>query len=388
MREKLVALLRRAACSLCSAAPPAVNMMHLLHRSRSAFLRQAPQGANIVVGVGCADREYFDWFEACYGPVTEHIGIELYAPRPKQLPSYAKWIAASAARMDGIPSGACDLMFCGQNIEHLWPDEIASFLLEAWRTVRPGGYLLVDSPNRPITAALNWVMGQHTIEFSVAEARELISLAGFDIVGVNGIWLCRDARTGRLLHFDANVPDPDWSVTERLISAVPDPSNSFIWWLVATRSHRAPNVERLNARVSEIFDVAWPERLHQFRTEIGAHHHRADGDWYVCDAGAKGLLLYGPFTPLKAGRYRVTFCVRTTDARSNNADIARCEVVTFPTDPPLASRECRKSDLERGPDIKLDFELTRTTFEIQFRCISYGKASLECKRSVELTPIA
>jgi SAM-dependent methyltransferase len=143
--------------------------------------------------------------------------------------------------MSGVADGSCDLVFSGQNLEHLWPEEVIGFLLESWRVLRPGGALIVDSPNRDLTRPLNWSHPEHTVEITVAEAQQLTTLAGFDVNNVRGVWLCRDPGSGRLLSFDPVHEDIDWSIPERLIAARDDPENAFIWWLEASRAKRPPN---------------------------------------------------------------------------------------------------------------------------------------------------
>ena len=75
--------------------------------------------------------------------------------------------------MSEVGNASCDLVFSGQNLEHLWPDEVSGFLLEAARVLRPGGHLVVDSPNRLLTAPLNWSHPEHTIELTLAEVAKM-----------------------------------------------------------------------------------------------------------------------------------------------------------------------------------------------------------------------
>ena len=137
-------------------------------------------------------------------------------------------------------------MFSGQNLEHLWPEEVSGFLLgirEGSEGRRASGR---DSPNRLLTAPLNWSHPEHTIELTLAEVTALMRLAGFDVTATYGIWLCRDARTGAVLPFDPNQPTQGWSITERLIVARDRPDDSFIWWVegCATSRRRTPQPRR------------------------------------------------------------------------------------------------------------------------------------------------
>ena len=122
----------------------------------TAFLRTMPPNARRLLSAGCAGRWYFDWVAQSYGPVEEHLGIEYYVEAPPDLPANVTWIRNTVGDMSAVADQSCDLVFSGQNLEHLWPEEVAGFLLEAARTLRPGGHLVMDSPNRDPTAPLVW----------------------------------------------------------------------------------------------------------------------------------------------------------------------------------------------------------------------------------------
>jgi len=72
--------------------------------------------------------------------------------------------------MSGVRDRTCDLVFLGQNLEHLWPEEVAGFLAEAARVTKLGGHLVVDSPNRLLPKPLNWSHPEHTVELATDEA--------------------------------------------------------------------------------------------------------------------------------------------------------------------------------------------------------------------------
>jgi len=101
--------------------------------------------------------------------------------------------------MKSVADGSVDFVFSGQNIEHLWPTEVSGFLLEAHRVLRAGGILVVDSPNRKVTARTRDAHPEHVIEFTVDEARGLMIAAGFDVIAVKGLWLCDNPATGERL---------------------------------------------------------------------------------------------------------------------------------------------------------------------------------------------
>ena len=157
------------------------------------------------MSAGASGAWYFDWVEASYGRVTRHIGVEAFSPEPEDLPAHVEWLAADIAGPGGIPAVAdhsVDLLFSGQNVEHLWPSQMVAFFVEANRVLADGGLLVVDSPNRAITAAYGWSMGEHTVETTPSEAAELLSAAGFRVASMKGVWLCRAG--GELLPIEAD----------------------------------------------------------------------------------------------------------------------------------------------------------------------------------------
>ena len=287
MNAKLDLVLQRASeaapappVAVQAALPPPIDPSMLLHQARTALVREMPPHAQRLLSAGCAGRWYFDWIEQAYGHVPEHIGIEFYSPRPDSLPDNVTWIANTASDMVAVTDGSCDLVFSGQNMEHLWADEVAGFLVEAARVLKPGGHLVVDSPNRELTQPLNWSHPEHTIELTVPEVRRLLELAGFDVTKQVGIWLCRDPKTGRILNFNPNDTDAEWSMVERLVTAREEPTHAFLWWLEASRSSRPADREAIDALLAEAYRHAWPERIR--RTVVPAGRlveTRADGEW-------------------------------------------------------------------------------------------------------------
>lgn len=358
---------------------PAYELYLMLHHARSALMREMPPNAGRLVSAGCSGRWYFDWIEQTYGYVPQHLGIEYYSLKPDSLPDNVTWIANTAGNMEAVADRSCDLLISGQNIEHLWPEEIADFLIESARVLRIGGTLCVDSPNRVMTELLGWSHPEHTIELTVPEMQCLLNLAGFEVTKEAGIWLCRDPKNGRVLPIDPNTPDPEWSVTERIFSAANKPEHSFIWWMEGRRTERKPDREALRKFISNIYAVAWPERIQrlvvpqEFKTE-----QRADGEWIIVPPKHDGLVFYGPNMPLRAGHHRIAFEFEPDPAAT--AAFARCDVVVGPEARVLNQSEV----LPNQTHITFEIEIPELTFGAQFRCISIGRSGFAVRRHVTL----
>jgi hypothetical protein len=362
-----------------SPAPP-IDHNLLLHQARAARLRAMPPGARDLLSVGCAGTWYFDWVRGCYGAVPRHVGLEAYVPRPVDLPPEADWIANTAGDMSGVPDASIDLVFAGQTVEHLWPDELAGFLAESARVLRPGGHLVIDSPNRDLTAPLNYSHGEHTVELTPPEAVRLVGMAGFTVTRLAGIWLTRDPRSLRVLPFDANRLDAEWSVPERLVAAEALPEHSFIWWLEARRDElpangAGPDRAAIARAAQDIFDAAWPERIE--RLIPYADRRVADG-WVHAAAGEPGFVVYGPYMPLRPGRYRVRLDLAWHGDGTEPAAVAD---VAVGEDARLIAR----AELRPGQDsCTMEFEIPALEFAGQFRVTSLGGPAFAVRRGVGL----
>jgi SAM-dependent methyltransferase len=87
-----------------------------------------------------------------------------------------------------LDDGAVDVVVNFQVIEHLWDQ--AQFVGECFRVLRPGGVLLMSTPNR-----ITFSPGRdtpinpfHTRELNAAELTELLTSQGFEIEGVYGVF--------------------------------------------------------------------------------------------------------------------------------------------------------------------------------------------------------
>ena len=359
----------------------AVDMSLVLHRGRTAFLSQIPKGAETFLSAGCAGLWFFEWVEQCYGDIPRHIGLEYYTPRPAGLPSNVEWIENTCSDMSGVADRSCDLVFSGQNLEHLWTDEAIGFFLEAARVTRPGGLLVMDSPNRSITEDLRtWSHPEHTVELTTAEAVEVTELAGFDVVTVKGIWLSRDPATGTVVPFQ-NPDDATLSLEERLVGGVARPEDAFLWWIEARRADRAPNPAGVTTRLTEIFDKAWPERITRNVVGVGEVETAPDGDWVVCPPETPGPLIFGPYMPLRAGRYRCIFELKGSDPAAR----ARCDVAWGDQAEIVLLRELTVGS--SGETVSLEFDVSALRFGFQFRCFSLGAGELRCRRLVRFEEV-
>jgi hypothetical protein len=285
--------------------------------------------------------------------------------------------------MSEVENASCQMVFSGENLEHLWPEEVIGFFLESNRVLEDGGWLVVDSPNRLVTARLNWSHPEHTVELTPAEARKLAELAGFEVTSVVGLWLCRDPRSGKMLPFAPDDADEDWPMIERIVAAENDPSNSFIWWLTA-RKTGAPRPDLVSAEMDRIFSEAWPERKTRFLSVIGEKMVTVEKTFVRAERGQSGPLLFGPYMPLKAGAYLAEYTIDVKDADRPDGAVLTCDIVGS-GGREIASKTFSAADIQQSSGkVRLQFALPELEFGIQLRCISLGTASIECVRPIAL----
>jgi len=349
---------------------------NLLHWLRGQELKKVPKAAQHFISVGCAGGWYFDWIEACCGPIAKHTGIEYYSPKPKNLPLGVEWIANTAGDMSSIENDTGDILFSGQNIEHLWPDDVVAFLRESWRVLKPNGLLVMDSPNRIVTEKLVWSHPEHTVELTPQEARELVEANGFEVTALRGMWLCIDPVNGSAFGLDDFRLTGSSSVRQR-IAASGRADESFCWWLEARKTERHPNIELSENLSADIFRNAWGERLTRFLTLIGQRQMINGKSWLVCHDDA-GVLAYGPYMPLPEGRYTARLAVQLlADLHCGSDHILRLDVIDG------AAREIVVVDLSLDQfvvgqpiTVEIPFSLEKTTFGLQFRTIVVVPASV------------
>jgi len=309
-------------------------------------------------------------------------------PKPADLPPTADWLANSVGDMHSVSDEEVDIVFSGQNIEHLWPEDITNFLLEAYRVLRPSGWLIIDSPNRLITSPLNYIHSEHVIELTPGEATELLRRAGFTGISIRGLWVCRDRLTGDLLPLDPHDGGPNWPILRRVMEAADRPDDSFVWWAEAQKSDVRPDCAALRDYVAEIAGPAWSERVQRLSTNIGAKRFQG-GKCFVCAAvGESGFLIYGPFIPMKPGLYRVTFTLASDTTNIGEEEEIGCADICIAQ--PIVTSPLKAGQFAHDDEvpISLEFTLQDTAFGVQFRIISNGRAALQAELNVRLEKIA
>jgi SAM-dependent methyltransferase len=356
-----------------------------LHELRSHELERLPGGAETVVHGGAAGRWYLDWFAQRYPtPVRRHFAVEAFAPRPEGLGEEVTWLERSLGDLTPVGDGEADLVFAGQVIEHLWPEEIVGFLLESHRVLRLGGTLAMDSPNRRVTTAIGWEHPEHTVEFRPDEMLELVTLAGFDRAQVRGIWLCLDRERNSFLPLDASPRS--WPTERRAAEAAARPEDSFVWWLEAERGDSEPDGERLVQRVGQIYEGYRAYRFAHLKHSVGSVSGIGRDRLVATHAGEGGHLVFGPYVPMRPGNWIARFRLAAGPGR-RTGPFGRVDVAIGSDAEIVARKEMTDESLPLDGvlrEVAIPFVLTRTELSVEFRAQSYGAVPMAAVLHVDL----
>jgi SAM-dependent methyltransferase len=178
----------------------------MLGKLERIFLAHIPAGAR-VLDAGCGRSLFTEIGRRWpFTIVAADVDLDLLRARKAEHPE-VRWAVAGAHPLP-FRDGAFDALFAGELIEHL-PDP-AQGMAEFRRVVRPGGTLVLTTPNRLRLANVadrseRPYSPDHLSELSHDEARALIEREGFEIVHATGLhlelmlnWLSPQPKLDRL----------------------------------------------------------------------------------------------------------------------------------------------------------------------------------------------
>ncbi len=156
--------------------------MALLSRRRRAGEIAAPAGKRLVLHVGCGPRDHYALHESFRTPDWHEVRLDVD-------PGVKPDVVATITDMSPVASDSVDAVFSHHNIEHIFAHEVPVALAEFLRVLRPGGEVLIATPDLQSVAR---VIANGRLEETLyrAEAGEITPL---DIV----YGLRSDIRGGR-----------------------------------------------------------------------------------------------------------------------------------------------------------------------------------------------
>lgn len=154
---------------------------------RNRFGRAFLGEGGAILEVGCAAGEG----GPVLGPGNRLFGLDVVLDYLAQAgPGYAGRVAADATRLP-FAGARFDGIFAAEFIEHLSERDGARFLAEARRVLRPGGLLLLTTPNpaywRTRLFRIRIDGGPHLRVYAPRELERLLDGAGFDILRRRGL---------------------------------------------------------------------------------------------------------------------------------------------------------------------------------------------------------
>jgi len=151
---------------------------------------QNPQGALLVMGYPYTPK----LITIIDLPVEQRLGqwnpasesAALVTPQGTQV----RYLYRSLADLAPIPDASVDMVFSGESIEHVSEAEADQAIQEAYRVLKPAGYLCLDTPNRALTVLYSpdaLTHPEHQKEYLVHELVDKVEQHGFVITAAKSI---------------------------------------------------------------------------------------------------------------------------------------------------------------------------------------------------------
>jgi SAM-dependent methyltransferase len=113
--------------------------MALLSKRRRAQIT-GPPGTRLVLHVGCGPLDHTALHESFRGPGWHELRLDID-------PGVRPDIVGSITDMSAVPESSVDAVYSQHNIEHVFAHEVAVAMGEFLRVLRPGGEVLLTTPD-------------------------------------------------------------------------------------------------------------------------------------------------------------------------------------------------------------------------------------------------
>jgi SAM-dependent methyltransferase len=176
-----------------------------IHRARIQMVKQLPR-ADCIVDLGAESGEPEGGLILMGYPYSfKHLfNVDLpvedrhpyYGPQKHHPQSVASkkgmihWVYSSMVDLSRFDDATVDLVFAGQSIEHVTPEDAGTVCREAYRILKPGGFFCLDTPNRAVTQLHfrdELINPEHQYEYRHSEMVSLLQSHGFLIQEAKGI---------------------------------------------------------------------------------------------------------------------------------------------------------------------------------------------------------
>jgi SAM-dependent methyltransferase len=176
-------------------------------------------GGDALLDVGCGDGEVIARVADRYSAIVgADISPAVVREAARQRGAVARWIVLDASRTLPFSDGSFSAIVSLSTLQYLF--DPSAFLREARRLLRPGGRLLVETPNmayfpqrlrllagRPIRTSYwkHGIDGGNLHYFTVDSLRDLVAAEGFEPIAVTGSGVFAPLRTWRVSLLCGNV---------------------------------------------------------------------------------------------------------------------------------------------------------------------------------------
>lgn len=318
---------------------------------RAEIARMPDDDVATLISVGTGAPGDIEEIANRYGGLAHHVVVAADGPAPAPLPREVTWLEGTVHSIATVEDQTVDLVFGGRSVERCTAEDLVTLLCEAHRVLRPGRHLVIDGVHRLAATRYRWTHRDHTIELTPSEAAELVTLAGFDVRTVRGMWRCV-SPTGQTLPFSASGPEEE---VARIQSAVDAPDDALLWWLEAERAVRPADPDALTRRAQQIHADAWPETASRLGHEVGTREERDGETWVAVAAGTHGFAMRGPSTGLVPGDWTVTFLAEVDPEEEAEAFVCRVAVTADGGGVVLTEATRTAGEIRMEPAITLTF---------------------------------
>ena len=175
-----------------------------LHYARFKLIRTVLPEAKVILDLGGAstgdDRGALLSFGYPYLPEKIYIADlppderMLNAPELTQHIRYKncdiEYVYTSMSDLSSFEEGSFDLIWSGQSIEHVTQEDAEKVFAQAYKLLKPGGKLALDTPNRSATQIQcpeGYIHPEHKIEYFYSDLCEILERYNFKIVEAKGL---------------------------------------------------------------------------------------------------------------------------------------------------------------------------------------------------------